>query len=158
MLWRRVITILKRMVIHSTHIHKHFNLLSLYPKWLWSVEYPLLKYTHVHVDMRTYTYIFKHIVAAAKLVGRFSTVSTLDITKWYKITNLDIFLLWCSFLTVLCYLMRYKKVNQPYVYMYPFPFESPSHLHPHPTPLGWYRALVWVSWAIQQIPIGYPFS
>jgi len=26
---------------------------------------------------------------------------------------------------------------------------------PHPTPLGcWYRAPVWVSWAIQQIPIG----
>ena len=29
---------------------------------------------------------------------------------------------------------------------------------PNPTPLGWYRAPVWVSWAIQQIPIGYLFS
>ena len=27
----------------------------------------------------------------------------------------------------------------------------------HPTPLGWYRAPVWVSWAIQQIPLGYLF-
>ena len=27
----------------------------------------------------------------------------------------------------------------------------------HPTPLGWYRAPVWVSWAIQQIPIAYLF-
>ena len=35
----------------------------------------------MHVDMSTYTYILKHIVAAAKLVGRFSTVYTLDITK-----------------------------------------------------------------------------
>ena len=28
---------------------------------------------------------------------------------------------------------------------------------PHPTPLDWYRAPVWFSWAIQQIPIGYLF-
>ena len=34
------------------------------------------------------------------------------------------------------------------------PFEPPSHLPPYPTPLGWFRASVWVSWAIQQIPIG----
>ena len=34
------------------------------------------------------------------------------------------------------------------------PFEPPSHLPPHPTPLGWHRAPVWVSWAIQQIPTG----
>ena len=39
----------------------------------------------------------------------------------------------------------------------PLPFETPSHLPPHPTPLGWYRAPVWVSWSIQQIPIGYLF-
>ena len=32
---------------------------------------------------------------------------------------------------------------------------SPSHLPPHPTLLGWYRAPVWVSWTIQQIPVGY---
>ena len=30
----------------------------------------------------------------------------------------------------------------------------PSHLPPHPIPLGCYRAPVWVSWGIQQIPIG----
>jgi len=39
--------------------------------------------------------------------------------------------------------------------IYPLPFEPPSHLPPQPTPLGWYRAPVWVSWDIQQIPIGY---
>ena len=31
------------------------------------------------------------------------------------------------------------------------------NLPPNPTPLGWYRAPVWVSWAIQQIPVGYLF-
>ena len=34
----------------------------------------------------------------------------------------------------------------------------PSLLNLPPTPLGWYRAPVWVSWAIQQIPVGYLFS
>ena len=33
----------------------------------------------------------------------------------------------------------------------------PISLPISPTPLGWYRALVWVSWDIQQIPIGYLF-
>ena len=37
------------------------------------------------------------------------------------------------------------------------PFETPSPLSPHPTPLGWCRAPVWVSWDIQQIPVGYLF-
>ena len=46
-------------------------------------------------------------------------------------------------------------MNQPQVYIYPLPFELPSHLPPHPTLLSWYRAPVWVSWAIQQIPVGY---
>ena len=36
------------------------------------------------------------------------------------------------------------------MYIYSLPFEPPSHLPPHPTPLSWYRAPVWVSWAIQQ--------
>ena len=38
-----------------------------------------------------------------------------------------------------------------------FFFFPPSHLPPHSTPLGWSRAPVWVSWAIQQIAIGYLF-
>ena len=45
-------------------------------------------------------------------------------------------------------------VHQPQVHTYPFPFEPPSHLPHHPTPLGLYRAPVWVSWVVQQIPIG----
>ena len=32
-----------------------------------------------------------------------------------------------------------------------------SHLPPNPTPLGWCRAPVWVSWVIQQTPVGYLF-
>ena len=30
-------------------------------------------------------------------------------------------------------------------------------LPPNPTPLGWYRIPLWVSWVIQQVPIGYLF-
>ena len=41
--------------------------------------------------------------------------------------------------------------------IYPLPFESPSHLPPHPIPLGWYRAPVGVSRAIQKIHISYLF-
>ena len=29
------------------------------------------------------------------------------------------------------------------------------NLPPHPTCLGWYRAPVWISWDLQQIPVGY---
>ena len=58
---------------------------------------------------------------------------------------------------ILCWFLPYINMNQPQVYIYPLPFETPSHLPPHPTPLGWYRAPVWVSWAMQQIPIAYLF-
>ena len=34
---------------------------------------------------------------------------------------------------------------------------SPISLPTPPLSLGWYRAPVWVSWAIQQIPLGYLF-
>ena len=37
------------------------------------------------------------------------------------------------------------------------PFWTSSQLPPHPTLLGWYRAPVWVSWAMQQVPVGYLF-
>ena len=37
------------------------------------------------------------------------------------------------------------------------PFDPSSHLPPYPTPVGWYRAPVWVSWAMQQIPVDYVF-
>ena len=49
------------------------------------------------------------------------------------------------------------NMNQPQVYINVLPLDPLSHLPPHPTPLGWYRAPVWVSWATQQIPIGYLF-
>ena len=48
-------------------------------------------------------------------------------------------------------------MNQPQVCIYPLPFEPPSPLRLHLTPLGWYSAPVWVSWAMQQIPIAYLF-
>ena len=68
-----------------------------------------------------------------------------------------IFLLKDNCFTEFCCFLSNLNMNQPQVYMYPLPFEPPSHLLPHPIPLGWYRAPVWVSWAIQQIPIGYLF-
>ena len=40
-------------------------------------------------------------------------------------------------------------------YIHPRRCEPPSHLPSHLTPLGCYRGPVWVSWAIQQILIGY---
>ena len=46
------------------------------------------------------------------------------------------------------------NMNQPKVYIYTLLFEPPSHLPHHPTPLDWYNSCL-VSWAIQQIPIGY---
>ena len=42
------------------------------------------------------------------------------------------------------------------IHIYP-PVWTTFYLPPYPTLLGWYRAPVWVSWAIQQIPIGYLF-
>ena len=62
-----------------------------------------------------------------------------------------------NWFTEFCCSLSNLNMNQPQVYIYPLPFEPPSHLPPHPTPLGWYRAPVWVSWAIQQIPVGYLF-
>ena len=44
------------------------------------------------------------------------------------------------------------------VYICALPLESPSQLPPMPTPLGYYRAPVWVPWAIQQILIGCMFT
>ena len=43
-------------------------------------------------------------------------------------------------------------ISHRYIYI-----PSLLNLPPHPILLGWYRAPVWVSWAIQQIPIGYLF-
>ena len=68
-----------------------------------------------------------------------------------------IFLLKDNCFTEFCCFLSNLNMNQPSVYSYPILFEPPSVLPPHPSPLGWYRALVWVSWAMQQIPIGYLF-
>ena len=67
------------------------------------------------------------------------------------------FLLKDNCFTEFCCFLSNLKMNQLYVYIYPLPFVTPSHLPPHLTLLGWYRTPVWVSWAIQQIPIGYLF-
>ena len=37
------------------------------------------------------------------------------------------------------------------------PFWTSPYFPPYPIPLDWYRATVWVFWAIQQIPVGYLF-
>ena len=58
--------------------------------------------------------------------------------------TLFIFYLKDNYFTEFCCFLSNLNMNQPY----PLPFEPPSHLTPHPTPLGWYRATVWVTWAI----------
>ena len=65
----------------------------------------------------------------------------------YILLKDNCFIEFCCFLSNL-------NMNQPYVYVYPLPFEPPSHFPPHPTHLGWHRAPLWVSWVIQQIPVG----
>ena len=63
-----------------------------------------------------------------------------------------------NYFTEFCCFQSNLSMNQPYVYIYSLSFEAPSCLPPHPTCPGWYRAPVWVSWATQQIPIGYLFT
>ena len=58
-------------------------------------------------------------------------------------------------LTVLCWFLPNINANQRWIYIYPLPLEPPSHLPP--IPLVCYRAVVWVTWVIQQISIGYLF-
>ena len=43
--------------------------------------------------------------------------------------------------TVLCWLLPYINMNQPWVYIYPLSLETSSHVPPHPIPLGCHRAL-----------------
>ena len=74
-----------------------------------------------------------------------------------NLMGLKFFLLKENCFTEFCCFLSNLNMNQPQVYIYPLPFETPFHLSPHPTPLGWYRVPVWVSWAIQQILIGFLF-
>ena len=67
---------------------------------------------------------------------------------YWRIIALQNFVVFCQTSTWISH--RYM-----YIYIYPLPLEPPSCLPPHPTPLGWYQAPLWVSWAIQQIPVGY---
>ena len=86
-----------------------------------------------------------HSFNAASFYG----VSFFEINLFFnwRIIALQIFLVFCQ---------TSAWISHRYAYI-PSLFEPPSHLPPHPTPLGWYRAPVWVSWAIQQIPISYLF-
>ena len=59
---------------------------------------------------------------------------------------------------ILCRLLPYNKVNQPWVYMCPLPLEPPPHPPPHPTPLGCHRAPCWAPCVTQQLPIAQPPS
>ena len=71
--------------------------------------------------------------------------SLLKIIFYWRIISLQYFVVFLSNL----------NMNQPQVYIYPLPFETSFHLPLYLTPLGWYRAPVWVSWAIEEIPVGY---
>ena len=66
---------------------------------------------------------------------------------FWRIIALQNFIVFCQTSTWLSH--RYTYI--------PSLLNIPPHLPPRPTPLGWYRAPVCVSWAIQQIPIGYLF-
>ena len=80
---------------------------------------------------------------------------------FYKIAFFSfyfIFLLKPNCFTEFCCFLSNLNMNQPWVYIYPLHFEPPSHLLPHPALLDWCRALIWVSWATQQIPIGCYFA
>ena len=68
-----------------------------------------------------------------------------------------IFLLKDNCFIEFCCSLSNLNMNQPWVYIYLLPFEPPSYLLPHPIPLDWYRTPVWISWAKQQIPLGYLF-
>ena len=63
---------------------------------------------------------------------------------YWWIIALQIFVVFCQTSTWISH--RYTYI--PYL----------LNLPPHSTCLGWYRAPVWVSWAIQQIPTGYLFN
>ena len=60
------------------------------------------------------------------------------------------------FIEFCCFLPN-SNMNQSWVHLCPLPLESYSHFPPLPTPLGCYRAPLWVSWLIWQIPTGYLF-
>ena len=64
----------------------------------------------------------------------------------WRIIALQNFVVFCHISTRISH--RYTRVPS---------LPNLSHLPLHPTPLGWYTAPVWVSWAIQQISIGYLF-
>ena len=66
---------------------------------------------------------------------------------YWRIIALQNFAVFCQTSTWISHRNTYNSL----------PFETPSHLPPHSTPLGWYRAPVWVSWAIQLILVGYLF-
>ena len=68
------------------------------------------------------------------------------------------FLLKDNCFTEFCDFMSYINRNQSWVHPCPLPSETPSQLPPHPNLLDCHRAPIWVSFVIQQIPIGYLFN
>ena len=70
-------------------------------------------------------------------------------------TNFFKFIFNVRIIIILCWFLPYSNMDQPQIYICPLPLEPASHLSPYPTPLDCHRALVWVSWIIQQIPTGY---
>ena len=90
-------------------------------------------------------------------------LNSVDVIIWQlaelnAISNIYLFFNWrvIALQNFIVFSQTSTWISHRCVYIYLL-LEPPSHLIPHPTLLSWYRAPVWVSWAIQQIPIGYLF-
>ena len=73
--------------------------------------------------------------------GRFILYLYINIYFNWRIIALQNFVVFCQ---------TSAWISHRYTYI-------PFYLPPHTTPLGLYRVPIWVSWAIQQIPVGYLF-
>ena len=61
----------------------------------------------------------------------------------------------CSCFNILCWLLMYSGVNEPYVYIHPLPLEPPSHLPIHPSRSSQSPELT--SLFLEQLPTSYLF-
>ena len=124
--------------------------------WVWSLgwEVPLEK------EMATHFSILAWIISWTEEPGELQSMGSQRVwhdwatnTFTYLSQMLDSFFHWKIIaLQNFVFCQTSTWINRRYTYIPSF-----LNLPPRPTPLGWYRAPVWVSWAVQQIPVGYLF-